>query len=423
MGKSNRIFYGWWVLVALFFSCTSIAISPFPVILKPLMNEFHTGRGPVSAMLFIYFLSAAIGSFIIARFLEHHSPRKFLLWGSLIGGTCYLLCSLTQNLWHLYVLYAIMGVAINGILPLAMVALASRWFKRRRGMATGIAFAGPSVLIMALIPAVGFIAQHFGWRATYLFAGLLTLAICVPLHWLVTRDTPEEIGLLPDGVKPDELKIIDTFKPVTEAAIIDKKVSLSSYFRHLPIWAVCFIIPFVVIGEIAIQQHEVSFITDMGIPATLAATAFGFTSGLSGLGKFISGSLTDKISTRYIAVIFLIIELVGMIILMHAKTMATVWIFVIVYGIGSGTMGTLFPLMVRDIFGSTNFNTVFGLGNATFMCGIALGTPLAGFIFDATGSYHWVFIIVAILFAIAMVTIYSLYGLNPRPWRNLRKQR
>jgi predicted MFS family arabinose efflux permease len=50
-----------------------------------------------------------------------------------------------------------------------------------------------------------------------------------------------------------------------------------------------------------------------------------------------------------------------------------------------------------------------------FAVGNAIGAPLAGFMFDSTGSYHSVFIIIIALFAAAILGIYSAFGANPKP--------
>jgi hypothetical protein len=49
---------------------------------------------------------------------------------------------------------------------------------------------------------------------------------------------------------------------------------------------------------------------------------------------------------------------------------------------------------------------VGNVGGKEFVTAMALGVPLAGFIFDATGSYNWLFILVIIFYAIAIATIY-----------------
>jgi MFS family permease len=416
MGKSNRIFYGWWVTLARLLIFFGLAASPFSVILKQLMNEFHTGRGAVSILPSISCIAGAICSYYVSTLMENHSARKFLLWGGVIGGISLLLCAAVNSLWQLYVLYFILGSGFNGIggsVPL--VVLISKWFNRKRGMAMGLAMAGLPTGMLIVTPIVGIIATHFGWRATYLFAGGLTLAISIPLILLIIKDSPQEMGLLPDGDVPVNVSNVTAPKATEKPADFTvEKPRLSAYLRSVPLWLICLGFTLMMIGEMAVVVHEVSFLTDMGISAVLAASTFGFTAGLSGLGRLASGWLADRISIRYLIMSLLAIEIIGVFILLRANSMSLVWLFVIVYGFASGSFFSLLPLVIRDIFGAKAYTILFGFVNSLFVVAQAVGAPLAGFIFDATGSYHWVFIVAIAFYLVAMISIYFAYGVKPR---------
>jgi MFS family permease len=104
-----------------------------------------------------------------------------------------------------------------------------------------------------------------------------------------------------------------------------------------------------------------------------------------------------------------------MIILLQADTMSKIWLFAVIYGLGIGALGTLLPIVTRDIFGAANFSALFGFTAISFAVGNAIGAPLAGFMFDATGSYHSVFVITIAIYAIAVLAIYFAFGANPKP--------
>jgi sugar phosphate permease len=203
MTKRKSIFYGWWILIARLLISIGWAASPFAVILKPLMNEFNTGRGEISILSSISLVSGAICSYFVARLLEKHSARKFMLWGSVMGGIGFLLSAAVNSIWQLYVLFFIVGIGMNGIggsVPL--VILISKWFIKKRGLALGIAWSGFPLGAMVVTPIIGIIATDMGWRATFLFAGALTLVISIPIILFVIRDTPEEKGLLTQLIAP-----------------------------------------------------------------------------------------------------------------------------------------------------------------------------------------------------------------------------
>jgi MFS family permease len=63
------------------------------------------------------------------------------------------------------------------------------------------------------------------------------------------------------------------------------------------------------------------------------------------------------------------------------------WLFAVVYGIGMGGMGTCHSAMAADSFGGRSFGAVMSLLEISFGLGGAIGPPLAGLLFDRTGSY------------------------------------
>ena len=108
-----------------------------------------------------------------------------------------------------------------------------------------------------------------------------------------------------------------------------------------------------------------------------------------------------------------------MLILIQADTMSKIWLFVVIYGLGIGAFGTLLPIVTRDIFGAANFSALFGFTVVLFAVGNAIGAPLAGFMFDATGSYHSVFVIITAIYAAAILGIYFAFGAKPKPLMRL----
>jgi OFA family oxalate/formate antiporter-like MFS transporter len=339
-----------------------------------------------------------------------------MLTGLPLMGLAFLLCSMAQSLWHLYILYLLMGT-FNGITgAIVCVALLSKWFIRKRGLAVGVALSGMYIGSIAIIPLVSLVAVHFGWRATYLLAGFLVLAVGIPLTALVIKDTPQQMGLLPDGEKHtrETSTIREADTNIKDA--FPHQTGISTFLKRLPLWLIVISFPLAAMGNVAIIQHEFAFVTDIGIPSAIAASAFGFTMGLSGIGGFLSGWMADRISPRYVSIIFLAVSITGVLLLMRVSGIASLWLFVIVFGLASGVPGILLPLVIGDVFGSANLAVIFGFANILFTFGFAAGVPLAGYIFDANGSYSLVFVIVLLLYIASIVTLYFAYGLKPLPW-------
>ena len=52
---------------------------------------------------------------------------------------------------------------------------------------------------MLLAPLLGSITIQFGWKASYIFLGLLVWVVALPVINFVIKGSPAELGLPPDG--------------------------------------------------------------------------------------------------------------------------------------------------------------------------------------------------------------------------------
>jgi sugar phosphate permease len=419
MRKSNKVFYGWWIVLVITILFFIGGAAPFAVVLKQLMAQFHTGRGEVSLSQSITSIAGGITGIFVGRILHRHSPKKFMLWGTIISGLCTLLLSLAHSLLFLYLFFLIGGVAGAFSNAIAMFTILSRWFTRKWGTAIGIAMTGGGIGSIIIQPLVGIIAQNYGWQATYLFAGSLVLAVNVPLILFVLKDRPESMGLLPDGDKPGETagllngKIV--VQPSAKLTNTDRNNPLFIYLKNPSLWLMGISFAFVAIGSSAVTTQEVSFLTDMHVSDTVAATARGITLGIGAISALASGWLADRLISRYVTILFFFLSMLGMLILIPAVSMSQIWPFVIIYGFGIGAGGTLLPIVTRDIFGAGDFSAMFGFVIVLLAVGNSVGAPLAGFMYDATGSYHRVFVIITAIYIVAMIGIYFSFGANPKP--------
>ena len=81
----------------------------------------------------------------------------------------------------------------------------NNWFNRRRAMAMGLANSSSRLGSLILIPAIAWAIDpdfdRLGWSLTAAILGIVAIVLAFPLSRLI-RNTPEEYGLLPDGLAP-----------------------------------------------------------------------------------------------------------------------------------------------------------------------------------------------------------------------------
>jgi MFS family permease len=194
-------FYGW-VIVAVVFVSMAVGVNArtaFSLLFPPILEEFRWDRAVTAGAFSFGFLLSAVMSPLLGRLMDRAGPRLVMEMGVFMLAAGLLLAPLTTEAWHLY---ATLGVLVGG----GSVCLGysgqslflPNWFVRRRGLATGIAFAGVGVGSIILFPVMQWAIETYGWRSACWTLGLVALVLLAPIN-LLLRKRPEDMGLLPDG--------------------------------------------------------------------------------------------------------------------------------------------------------------------------------------------------------------------------------
>jgi cyanate permease len=102
--------------------------------------------------------------------------------------------------------------------------------------------------------------------------------------------------------------------------------------------------------------------------------------------------------------------------LAHYTHVVVLYLGTFTFGLTMGSIIMMQSLITGECFGLMSFASVSGLAGLFTMSGAAFGPMLAGFIYDATGSYRLAFTIFAVLSILAMIVIY--FARPPKVARN-----
>ena len=149
----------------------------------------------------------------------------------------------------------------------------------------------------------------------------------------------------------------------------------------------------------------------MGFPlATATAVMTGIGLG-SSVGKFIFGWLCDHIQVKYACAVSLGFLAAGTILSMQAgpsSSLAFIWLYAIVLGLGGGGWLPTMSMLVNNNFGLASYGAVFGAITLAQSIGGAFGPLFAGFMYDAMSTYYRAFIICLALYAIAIPAVLAI---------------
>lgn len=377
----SGIFHGWWVTAAfavMVFTSAGVrhAVGPF---LKPMVADLGVDRGSFSLVI-------ALGLFLYGAFMpavgalvDRLGARTVTAGGSVVLAASLVLTGYCRNLWELALVYGVLaavGLAATG--PVVANAIVSRWFVARRGTAVSILGSAAMTGMSLLVPIVAYLILAVGWRLTYALIGAFVLVVLLPLCVWVVRDSPESMGLAPDGAAPagPAASASTARTPVTTAAATVAFWQLSGSFLTCGF------------SMSLLAAHGVPMLTDHGYTPLFASWVLGVLGASSIFFTMLLGAASDRLGRRPVlagiyagrALIF------AGFFLIRDNPVAMLAVAVLGGLTMAGTM-SMTSALTADIYGRFSVGTILGAIFLVHQTGAAVGSWLAGALFEATGGY------------------------------------
>jgi MFS family permease len=313
-----------------------------------------------------------------------------------------------NSVWQLYLFYGmIAAVGLGGIdvIPLSTV---SRWFKKKRGMMSGIIKVGTGVGMFTMPFFITWLIHHYGWRTAFVVLAFLIFTCVFFLAQFLVRD-PIQKGQFIDN---EPCGASETQSKQEEGLTFSQALATRQF------WTICFIYFMVLFCVYTILMHIVQHAIDLGIPRGVAAGILATIGGTSIAGRFLMGGAADKMGEKSALLICLVCLLSSLVWLQFVNALWMFYLFAAVYGFAHGGFFSLLSPLVAKFFGTKSHGLLFGIVIFSSTIGGAIGPFMAGYIFDLTASYKIVFWILAILCTTALVLTTSLKPLGITPHDN-----
>jgi MFS family permease len=399
--------YGWVIVVALGITITVSYGSLYysmGVFLTPVKDDTGWSSGAISGAFAMSLLIAGLIGIPVGHLIDSHGSRPVMVAGSLLGVSGLLLFSLAHSLVILYLAWGLVigGAAAASFYPAAFALLAT-WFEERRGRALGIlTFLGGFASII-FIPLSSALIQEYGWRTAARVLALILLFVALPLHAFVLRKPPESRQM------PLVIESIAELPGDQTAAKVSKGIARSGIF-----WLITASFFLTSLTTSTVFVHQFSYLVDSGFEESDIALAAGFIGVASLPGRFLLSSLTEKVDAAIITAAVLCFLAASLLALMLASSLAIVYLYVLLFGLGFGAVTPLRAAMMLDRFSVHSYGRVLGMQGAILAVAAAAGPFFAGALRDATGGYETAFAMMVIFYLIAAV-LSAVTWLTPRP--------
>ena len=409
--ESTLAYPGWRVAFAsgagVLVSFGSLLVYTFGIFLKPVTEEFGWSRQSASLAFGIAAMMLAACSPALGYLLDRVGARRVILPCMAVFGCAFAsLALLTHQIWHLYVIFAILGAVGNGAAHLAYTRAVSSWFDRRRGMALAIVMTGGAVGAIVLPPAAQALVEGLGWRGAFATLGAVVLAIGLPVGAALVREKPG-------------------FERNRGGAAAGASVQQATRTRAF--WILVAVLFMFSIGQNGALTHLSALLTDRGVSSGNAAIAVSLMGAASLLGRLVTGWLLDRFFAPRLAFGLLTLAAAGIFILSTAHSLVTGSLAAILIGAGMGGEANITPYILSRYFGLRSFSTLYGFTWTAYAIAGAIGPVLMGRAFDTTASYQGLAVKLSVLTLLAAglmlgMPAYDAYAGRPPQARRLRAE-
>lgn len=339
-------------------------------------------------------------------FIDKFGIRKLMLLGSVLillgwvlGGT------VATSVFHLYIYYGVLAGTGAGIIYIATVANAVKWFPDKRGLAAGLTaagFGGGSAL--TLIPISGSIAS-MGWAGAMTVWGIGQGVVAIAMA-LILHHPPK--GWVPkDWVQPKA--VAQTRRDFTSSQMMTQKEFYIMYFMFL---MVCTggLMTTGNMSQIA-KSLNVFDAKVFGIAIVpFVATVAGVTNAFA---RIMWGAVSDRFGREYTMAFAFLLE--GVLIFLMTQISGNPIAFMILMPfvfLAWGEIYALFSAITGDVFGPKNASGNYGIMyTAKGLASILAGWGAAAVAALYAGSFVVPYYISAVFDIIAAVL--ALFVLRP----------
>ncbi len=400
-------FYGWVILavcsLSLFISGPGQTYS-ISLFVDPIIADLGWSRTLVSGLYTAGSLTAGAVMIMMGRLLDRYGARTMMTLVGVLFGFAALWMSSVEHPIELYAGFTALRILGQGSLTLIPTTLIALWFIRKRGKAMAIGAIGTAASSAAFPFVIHALVASIGWRNAWIVLAFTIWALLLLPAVLLVRQTPESVGLLPDGQSPEQARSGQT------GNVREVNFSLREAMRTRAFWLLLFACSSFPLITTALVFHQISLLTSKGVTSGVAASVFSIMALMNLFGNFVAGFMADRYPNRYLLAI-------GQVLL----AMAMLWTFAItsswqallygaLLGVSGGFLMNINVVIWPNYYGREHLGSIRGVTTASMVAAAALGPLPFGLLFDLTDSYS-----LAILVFLAMPVACALAAFVARP--------
>ncbi len=384
--NSFTLHWGWVVLGASFitlFINYSIRIGAYSVLLPKMIQDLGINMTQAGMIRAGYFLTYILFSPLTGWLMDRIGGRFVISFFCLFLGIGTLLMGQASNLATAIFFHGIVGIGAAAVwTPIS--ALIQKWFGgKKRGLVLGIlspSYALGFGLMGIILPTI---VKNYSWRMGWYLLGASGL-ILIPLNFLLLRDDPEKLGLLPWG---------ETAKTIPSQPPSETSFNYWDVIKERTFWLIGASYFFISLGVYIVSDFIVTYgVMELKISYPVASTFISIMALTSIVGGFVLMTISDYIGrAKSLVIIHSLLALSILFIILAKGNISLLRVGIGWFGFIYGPIWPMYAACARDYFPKEVGGTVIGLLTFFYGIGAMVGPIIGGHLTDLTGTFRWAF--------------------------------
>jgi MFS family permease len=353
-------------LALLIGSIGSVGMWSVVVVLPVVQAEFAATRGAVSLAFTLTMLGFGLGGVLTGRITDRFGIVTAIALSIATLGSAYILAGLSSTLWQFILVHCLIGLGTSATFG-PLMAEASHWFERYRGLAVTIVASGNYVGGTIWPPLVNWGIHSADWRTTHIGIGIFCAA-AMTLMLLLLR---AQIG----GAK---VRDHDNAPPPR----IDLRLSTNTLTALLSVASIA-----CCVAMAMPQVHIVAYCGDLGYGVARGAEMLSLMMACGIVSRIGSGFLADRIGGIRTLLIGSAAQGFALLFYLFFDSLTSLYIISAMFGLFQGGIVPSYAIIVRESMPAREAATRVGIVILASVVGMSFGGWVSGVIFDATGSY------------------------------------
>ena len=429
--RLGPVYYGWWALAAssaLLFMANGIFFRGFAVFYVPVQESLRLSNFQTSL---VFSMSRGMGGVVgpLAGWLiDSFGYRRLVLLGVLLIAAGYFAFSRVDSyLWFALVYIGLIALGHNIGYQSALDAGLVQWFIRRRALVWSIYAAIGALGGLLLIPLINTVIVNVGWEWAAVGAAGAYLVVGVPLA-ATLKPSPESMGLLPDGDRPESLRATSNPSGAEQAGVpapaARRDFTLPEALKSSAFWLLLVGIALFVTAEQGVGINIQPILISKNVSQETVGYLLALMLGIRVAVVIPIGWLADRWPKSLILVGCTALQALGALSLLWGSWESAPWgilMYLVLTGIGDRSH-VICWVAVGDFFGRNRFATLKGLINFSFAWALVASPAFVGWWFDRTESYTVPIWISIVLFGLAALCFVMLRRPQGPPERRPARQ-